>query len=308
MKFKYVDGCSYLAGHSKETTGAYSQWLYPDLMLGGLYHVENNLNNFIWNQASTGKSNDYIFADFLKYFNKIKGSEDPCVFIQWSHAERYISKIDNKGIYVNKNLTGAVNDIVPQGINAQSDPDEHMLGCVEKTAQYMLAVEKLCQAFGVRYRCITEDPEYLFLQTESGPQLNKSKIFNWNMPEPRLIKYKDNKEWSQWWALKGFTLNIGKTFGANYIADDLKHLNKRGHECLGRMIEFWFREPDKNLRYYYDEVWSANQRRLWTDFVFNYETSLEMFKEERFSKIHWVEQMFEDAPFIDSAITYIYEQ
>lgn len=308
MKFKYVDGCSYVAGHSKETHGAYFPWVYPDLEHSGINAVETNRTDFIWNQASTGKSNDYIFADFLKYFNKIKGSEDPCVFIQWSHAERYISKIDREGLYVNKNLTGAVEDLIPQGINALSNPDESFLGSIEKTAQYMLAVEKLCQAFGVRYRCITEDPEYLFLQTESGPQLNKSKIFNWNMPEPRLIKFNGNKEWSQWWALKGFTLTMGKTLGANYIADDMKHLNRRGHECLGRMIEFWLREPDKNLLYYYEEVWSANQRKLWTDYEFNYKESLEIFKEERFNRTHWVEQMLFDAPFIDSAITYIYEQ
>ena len=51
MKFKYVDGCSYVAGHNTETTGAYTPWLYPDLDLGGFYHVENNFSNFIWSQA-----------------------------------------------------------------------------------------------------------------------------------------------------------------------------------------------------------------------------------------------------------------
>jgi len=243
--------------------------------------------------SQIARSNDAIFETFISNYNNL--DSDSNVFIQWSHAERFAVRLhDRPAVFLKYEKNQLTRNQTPplDDKDIFNQYNRHL----NKTMGYMKAVQEMCAAKDINYRCWTVDNMSNFKDASvlhpiikrTYDSIDRRLIFNWAEDGSYLETYNTNDApFIVYWATRTFPICFGLAFGGE-VDTDQKHLTNTGHKILADQLREWMANPDLDLEYNLTKV-SIAQADVFKDLTAWSNMYHPLFKDSKESK-HWVEK------------------
>jgi len=283
MKY-YFDGCSYTAGHDKDS----SIYRWPTI-INPLSNPNNGYRNALngagdqfltypyKDYSTVARSNDAIFCSFVSNLKEIKKNKTK-VFLYFSHCERYFQEYEINSFRTTpfKFKYEKANPGDGGGIFLS------WIGGTIKTLSFIKTIIEICEDNNIELVIVTQDNyrwfEYISTLDSDVKKLfdsinYKKYIFNW--PTPELINYTaltknpgevESIEHLELWGTTGFALCFAKAFGPgdDWVSVDNKHFERDGHIFLGNILKEFMDDNSKNLSFYLDNL-NLKDKRFFYD-------------------------------------------
>lgn len=258
--------------------------------------------------AGSARSNRSIVNSISEQIQEGKLNKDSVVIVHWSHSERqalanrYVDE-DNTHIedYKNLQLNG-----ITLGWNEFTNKELWEALLINGLNEIYL-VQELLKDKCKDYFFITTDHYQSYKSTQSKiiDLINKDKIFNWPCELDNMFSVDDQDSFILNWITQSFPLTLCRYLGKEYIHDDFKHLNMKGHTEFGKMIFDWMVDPSKDWNYILNNS-TSNQQQVCRDAHKGFIELQKLYKE--FPKsVHWVEEIYTSTDLVQQQTGYVYE-
>ena len=290
-------GCSYTNGTNREELRDRTTWPFK---LGYSCNVSV--------VAASARSNRSIINSINEKIQEGLVNKDTIVIVHWSHSERQALAVINKmdvPFYLEdyKNLA-------PDGlVIGQNDfsRTELWAGLLTNGLNEIYLVQELLKNKCKDYFFITTDhyQSYKWTRSEVINLINKDKIFNWPSEFENIFDIASGEGFICNWITQSLPLTIGRYLGEEYIYEDFKHLNSKGHAEFGNMLAAWIENPSKDWNYILSNS-SSRQQQVCKDSRKGFEELQRLYK--KFPKsVHWVENTLEKVNIKTQQVDYVYE-